>query len=156
MLNFIASFMLFVVGTCAVLTVMVLVAWVTSLLETMDASRPAEAGMPAPAASAALAAPAAPTAPATPAAAPAAPAPAPAEATVVPAEASAGWAPNIEPNVVAVITAAVTAALAGRPFRIQKIQMAGGPAGPVAGATPWAQVGRLTIHSSHVIERKFR
>jgi hypothetical protein len=63
--------------------------------------------------------------------------------------------PNVDSTTAAVITAAVTAALAGRPFRIQKIQLAP-TAQFVPGSTSWAQAGRQTIHASHAIERKFR
>lgn len=63
--------------------------------------------------------------------------------------------PNVDSTTAAVITAAVTAALAGRPFRIQNIKMAA-QAAPAAGGTSWAQAGRQNLHASHAIERKFR
>jgi len=60
-------------------------------------------------------------------------------------------ASDLDPTVVAVITAAVTALLSGRRFRIQQIRMAGG-----SSSSAWGQAGRQSIHASHAIERKTR
>ena len=59
-------------------------------------------------------------------------------------------AKGLEPSTVAVITAAVATFLAGRPFRIQRIELAG------PSSSLWAQLGRQSIHASHVIERNHR
>lgn len=141
--SFIGSFFAFVFGTIMVLAVMALVAWVTSLLEAMDAGRTvSQAPAPAPAGA--------------PSASILEPAPGATTASATTVSAPNTWGANIDPTIVAVITAAVTTALAGRPFRIQRIQMAANPETVTISTTSWAQAGRQTIHASHAFERKFR
>lgn len=136
--KFVLTLSLLIAGIVIVMGAMALIAWVTSLVESLE---PPQGGEPT------LAEPA-PAQPAAPPQAMAQPAASPV-AAAVPVQAGAVGA-NLDPNTVAVITASVMAVLAGRRFRIRNIQLA------TAAMSPWSQSGRLSIHASHAIERKTR
>ena len=112
-----------IVGSLAVMIALALIAWVTSLLEGLESS--------------------AAQVPAQPAAEP--------HAAAQLARSAPALDSNLDPTIIAVITASIAALLTGRRFRIHQIRMAGGPS-----STAWGQAGRQSIHASHAIERKTR
>ena len=162
--KFILTLSLLIGGMILLMIVMALIAWVTGILESLeppqselsqavDSAREREAAPQGQAQAETVqprAAAASPIASVAQGAAPpsqeepprlAAPSPAP----------NTAYGSLVDATTVAVVTAAITVALDGRRFRIQRIKMASGTP-----STSWGQIGRQSIHASHALERKFK